>query len=77
MPIMDGYEATEALRKQGIHDLIICGLSANAMKQDYAKAKEVGMNDYLTKPLKQISLEKTLSKYLNKKLEKAPKVINL
>jgi signal transduction histidine kinase/CheY-like chemotaxis protein len=70
MPAMDGYEATASLRKQGHHDLIICGLSANAMKQDYVRAQEVGMNDYLTKPLKQVSLERMLSKYLLPKLEK-------
>jgi len=64
MPLMDGYEATLTLRESGFTDLIICGLSANAMKQDYAKAREVGMNDYLTKPIKQFSFEKVLSKYL-------------
>jgi CheY-like chemotaxis protein len=64
MPVMDGYEATMALRERGYSQLIICGLSANAMTQDYAKARRVGMNDYLTKPLKQISLERVLSKYL-------------
>ena len=70
MPVMDGYEATTTLRKLGLDELVICGLSANAMKQDYAKAQEVGMNDYLTKPLKQISLEKMLRKYLSPKLVK-------
>jgi CheY-like chemotaxis protein len=74
MPVMDGYEATEALRKQGKNELIICGLSANAMKEDYLRAEDVGMNDYLTKPLRQLSLEKMLSKYLNTKSEKASTV---
>ncbi len=32
MPIMDGYTATRMLREQGLETLIICGLSANAMK---------------------------------------------
>ena len=64
MPIMDGYEATRSLRKQGYNTLIICGLSANAMKQDYAKAKEAGMDDYIVKPLKQKVLEDLVAKYL-------------
>ena len=34
------------------------------MKQDYALAREAGMNEYLTKPIKQISLARMLSKYL-------------
>ncbi|WP_435690835.1 ATP-binding protein [Paraglaciecola sp.] len=64
MPLMDGYQATQEIRKLGHHDLIICGLSANAMKEDYAKATEVGMNDYITKPLKQKTLEALLAKHI-------------
>ncbi|MFT6897164.1 MAG: signal transduction histidine kinase [Paraglaciecola sp.] len=64
MPIMDGYEATIEIRKQGLTTLIICGLSANAMKEDFSKAKAAGMDEYLTKPLKLVSLEQILSKYL-------------
>lgn len=64
MPVMDGYEATTEIRKQGLSTLIICGLSANAMKDDFAKAKEIGMNEYLTKPLKLVALEDMLSHYL-------------
>jgi signal transduction histidine kinase/CheY-like chemotaxis protein len=67
MPIMDGYQATQALRQQGYNTLIICGLSANAMKQDYARAKEAGMDDYIVKPLKQKTLEELVAKYLQKK----------
>ncbi len=64
MPIMDGYEATRKIRDLGYKDLIICGLSANAMQQDYDKANSAGMNDYLTKPISHISLEKAIAKYL-------------
>ncbi len=64
MPVMDGYLATEQLRKQGYNDLIICGLSANAMKQDFDKAFACGMNDYVAKPIKSHELSKILIKYL-------------
>jgi signal transduction histidine kinase/CheY-like chemotaxis protein len=67
MPVMDGYEATRALRQEGHNTLIICGLSANAMKQDYEKAKEAGMDDYIVKPLKHKTLEDLVAKYLPKK----------
>jgi signal transduction histidine kinase/CheY-like chemotaxis protein len=67
MPVMDGYKATRSLRKKGHNTLIICGLSANAMKQDYNKAKESGMDDYIVKPLKQKALENLVAKYLPKK----------
>tara|TARA_R110002153_G_scaffold110189_5_gene251208 strand:- start:3507 stop:6206 length:2700 start_codon:yes stop_codon:yes gene_type:complete len=66
MPVMDGYEATRTLRVKGHNKLIICGLSANAMKQDYTKAKEAGMDDYIVKPLKQKVLEDLMAKYLPK-----------
>jgi len=67
MPVMDGYEATRTIRLQGHNTLIICGLSANAMKQDYDKAKDAGMDDYIVKPLKHKTLEDLVAKYLTKK----------
>jgi signal transduction histidine kinase len=67
MPVMDGYEATRTIRLQGHNMLTICGLSANAMKQDYAQAKKAGMDDYIVKPLKHKTLEDLVAKYLPKK----------
>jgi signal transduction histidine kinase/ActR/RegA family two-component response regulator len=64
MPIMDGYQATKTLRKNGYTELIICGLSANAMAQDKQLATKAGMNDYLIKPLKAAELSLFLSQYL-------------
>jgi signal transduction histidine kinase/CheY-like chemotaxis protein len=64
MPIMDGYEATRKIRKAGFSELIICGLSANAMKKDIELAAQAGMSDYLTKPLELESLDTVLRKYL-------------
>ncbi|MEP7702415.1 ATP-binding protein [Paraglaciecola sp. 25GB23A] len=64
MPIMDGYQATKTLRENGYADLIICGLSANAMAQDKKLATKAGMNDYLIKPLKASELSMFLSRYL-------------
>lgn len=64
MPVLDGYEATQEIRKQGFSDVVICGLSANAMAQDKEKASQAGMDDYLTKPVKLGQLQAMLSKYL-------------
>jgi signal transduction histidine kinase/CheY-like chemotaxis protein len=64
MPVMDGYTATRTLRDQGKKDLVICGLSANAMKQDLDAAADAGMNDYITKPIEWDAMESTLAKYL-------------
>ncbi|WP_218312653.1 hybrid sensor histidine kinase/response regulator [Alteromonas antoniana] len=65
MPVKDGYEATRELRDKGFSEIPILGLSANAMKEDQHQAKEAGMNDYLTKPIKREALSKALKQYLN------------
>ena len=64
MPVMDGYTATKEIRAAGYDQLNICGLSANALKEDYERAIAAGMNDYLTKPLQIIDMQKMLKKYL-------------
>lgn len=71
MPIMDGYTATKKIRERGFHDLIICGLSANALSEDLDRAKEAGMSDYLTKPLQLHEMEEKLSQYLEQKPQKS------
>ncbi|MFZ8198636.1 ATP-binding protein [Alteromonas portus] len=68
MPVMDGYEATTMLREKGFTALPIIGLSANAMKEDKQSAMDAGMNDYLTKPIKQKSLVGMLRQYLGKQV---------
>jgi PAS domain S-box-containing protein len=67
MPVMNGLEATEQIRKlpQG-KQLILIGLSANAFEDDQNKAFEVGMDDYLTKPLRLAVLAGKLEQYYRK-----------
>jgi CheY-like chemotaxis protein/nitrogen-specific signal transduction histidine kinase len=62
MPVMDGLEATEAIRKfekeQGNSSHIpIIAITANAMKGDRERFLASGMDDYITKPIKRKALE--------------------
>ena len=67
MPVMNGIEATAEIRKMVTkQSLIIIGLSANAFEDDQNKALEVGMNDYLTKPLRLAVLASKLEQYYRK-----------
>ena len=52
MPVMDGYEATKAIRMmpQPTGNTPIVALTANATKIDVEKCLVAGMNDYLSKP---------------------------
>ena len=51
MPEMDGFEATDYIRRIMGSTIPIIALSADVTTVDLAKCMEVGMNDYLTKPV--------------------------
>ncbi|MBC7754231.1 MAG: response regulator, partial [Moraxellaceae bacterium] len=63
MPIMDGYEATRALRDSGFNRPIIA-LTAHAMAEERARSLAWGCNGHLTKPLDQQELIKVILKNL-------------
>ena len=53
MPVMDGYQATAAIRKlPGGDKLKIIAFSANAFEEDKEKSLKAGMNGHISKPLK-------------------------
>jgi len=64
MPIMNGYEATEYLREQGIKTPIIA-VTAYAMKDDEQKCLSVGCDDYVSKPINRKVLLEKIRKHLS------------
>jgi PAS domain S-box-containing protein len=51
MPVMDGFEATHAIRALGLDRLPIIAMTANALDEDRRRALAAGMTDYLAKPI--------------------------
>lgn len=52
MPVMDGFQATQQIKTWKLGAPYIIGLSANAFKEDIRKAIDIGMDDYLAKPVR-------------------------
>lgn len=62
MPIMNGHEATEEIRKFN-KNVIIIAQTANALSNDKKNAIDSGCNDYLSKPVNMLSLSDLITKY--------------
>jgi PAS domain S-box-containing protein len=84
MPEVDGFEATLAIRKDKNNpnrNVPIIALTAAAMYDDKRRAFEVGMNDFLTKPIAPKVLKEhvllAIQEYRNKKDTEIPDPVNL
>ncbi|WDP92986.1 MAG: response regulator [Desulfobacter sp.] len=68
MPVMDGYQATQAIRKAPPHRLDnkipIIAMTANATAPDRQKCLDSGMDDYISKPIRPELLSAILDKWL-------------
>jgi CheY-like chemotaxis protein len=63
MPVMDGYSATEELRRSGSKTPIIA-MTGYAMKKDKEKCFQAGCTDYIAKPFDRQTLLFCIAKYL-------------
>ncbi len=70
MPIMDGYEATLAIRSEDreyVRKIPIVAMTADAFSEDIQHCKDVGMNGHIAKPLNIRTLLNVLeAEYQNK-----------
>lgn len=67
MPTMNGYEATKEIRKlkdPKISQTPIVAMTANAFEEDRQRAKEAGMNGFITKPVVIEKLMEEISKHV-------------
>ena len=65
MPVMDGYDATRAIRaltRPDAKTIPIVAMTADAFEESVSKAKEAGMDDYITKPIEPQKLFAVLKK---------------
>lgn len=69
MPVMNGYEATTALRAMEREDakkIPIVAMTANAFLEDIQQSKACGMNEHMSKPLDIDQLQRMLARWLTK-----------
>jgi signal transduction histidine kinase/DNA-binding response OmpR family regulator len=68
MPVMDGYEATKVIRssqRKDLQTIPIVAMTADAFTDDVARAKMVGMNGHLSKPVEINKLLDALDRWLH------------
>ena len=51
MPVMNGYDATREIRRQGLLTLPVIAMTANVLEDDRRRAAEAGMNAHVAKPI--------------------------
>ncbi|MBR4211867.1 MAG: response regulator, partial [Oscillibacter sp.] len=74
MPVMNGYEATRAIRALGrpdTADIPIIALSANARDEDRKMSMESGMNQHIAKPFDVAQLITTVNEHIDARQQSA------
>lgn len=69
MPVVNGYEATKYIRaynREDAQSIPIIAMTANAFVEDRIKAIEIGMSDYISKPLDKKLVIQTIAKSVTK-----------
>ena len=70
MPEMDGYEATQRIRKlPGAEGIPVVALTAKAMPEDRKKSIEAGCSDFIPKPVENERLLSTIQRWVERRRE--------
>jgi signal transduction histidine kinase/CheY-like chemotaxis protein/HPt (histidine-containing phosphotransfer) domain-containing protein len=67
MPLLDGYHATKQIREELKSNVPIIAMTANIMANEREKCLSYGMNDYLSKPFKEIDLYNIINLHIGNK----------
>ncbi len=66
MPVMDGYEATQEIRRHPEWSTLpVIAMTANAMVGDRDRVLAVGMNDHISKPINVDDMFETMARWIN------------
>jgi PAS domain S-box-containing protein len=75
MPVMDGYAATRAIRKDpALRHLPVIAMTADTMAGDREKALDAGMLDHIAKPINVDAMFATISRWIRPKQPHVPPV---
>ncbi|KIW00251.1 uncharacterized protein PV09_08142 [Verruconis gallopava] len=74
MPVMDGYQATQQLRKLLHYDRPIIALTASAIEGDREKCLVAGMDDHVAKPVSRKQLLNIINKWTSNPAQASPTV---
>ena len=71
MPVMNGYEAAEAIRAVGRRDadIPIIAMTADAFSEDIKKCLDCGMNAHISKPIDIADVMRILERYITERQE--------
>lgn len=73
MPLLDGLDATRRIRQMESGSRIpIIALTAHAMKGDRQRCLDAGMDDYVSKPVRQADLQEALYRVLTEPADESP-----
>lgn len=63
MPVMDGYTAARAIREDLRLDIPVIAMTAHAMEGEREKCVSFGMNDHISKPVRESDLDRVFRQY--------------